>query len=149
MAQPAGMVYANFGDAMCSPIVLYNKSVFMLGIETILRQNPALEIVWKDVSDAPAQLLALKPALIIFDRLATAPDVLLPLLLEQPSLVLLGVDADSSQVMVLTGERSNVQDGQDLAHLIETCLSQTIPAVWAKPVPGSNPQKEEHDDHQK
>jgi|GEM_PF-1310517 len=117
---------AGRGNSMSSrPIVLYNNSIFMLSIEALLRQNPALEIARRDAAaaDSPAQLLALQPALIIFDRLATAPEALLPLLLAQPALVLLGVDADSSQVLVLSGERSTVKDWQDLAHLILTHLA--------------------------
>ena len=121
---------AGRGDSMSShPIVLYNNSIFMLSIEAVLRQNSALEIVRDGAQMAPAQLLALQPALIIFDRLATAPETLLPLLLALPCLVLLGVDADSSQVLVLSGERSTVKDWQDLAHLIQA--QRALPGVVA------------------
>ncbi len=111
-------------------IVLYGSSICILSIETILRQNPALEIVRVEASGSGfyERLLALKPVVIVFDRLATAPEALLPLLLAQPALLLVGMDAGSSQVLTLAGEFFTVGNGQDLTQLMLSQLPLAMPA---------------------
>ena len=112
-------------------ILLYGGSVFFLSVEAILRQDPSLELVHVNASIANLrdQLAELEPTVIVFDRTATAAELLLPLLLKQPALVLIGLDPDSDEALVLAGQSSTILSAKDLSRLVNSHLSTFVKGV--------------------
>ena len=109
-------------------VLLYGSSVFLLSIEATLQQNPTLELAHVDAATTNLhdQLAVVKPTVIVFDRTMTTPESLLPLLLDQPALVLIGVDADSDEAMVFSNQSSSVSSAKDLSQLVSSHLSTFV-----------------------
>ncbi len=107
-------------------VLLYGSSLFLLSIEANLQENPRLELVRvkATTADLLAQLRNPDPAVIVFDRGATPAEALLPLLIKQPALVLIGLDPASTQAVVLSGRSSAVTSARDLSLLVHAHLPQ-------------------------
>ena len=124
-------------------VVLYGNSLFMAGVEASLRGQPGLDVVRIDATfPNPVQRLdALHPDVIIFDL--TAPPSTLPafgyaqarlptsnlhspfsILQKHPGLSLIGLDLNSNQVLVLSGQQHTVLAADDLAQVIQALLSK-------------------------
>lgn len=100
--------------------VLYGNSVFLAGLALNCSNRPGLETATIDTDDPDAeqQLRALSPDVIVFD-LAAQPESAVRLLKECPDLRLIGVDATSNKLIVLSGYRSSVLTMDDLVHVID------------------------------
>ena len=89
------------------------------GVRTNLETRPGLEVL---VLDHPLykpfeELRAMSPAAVIFDLGATQPDFLLPLL-QQPGLLLIGIDPESHQARVWSGRQAAAAQAADLIDII-------------------------------
>ena len=100
--------------------ILYGDSLILAGVRAELVRNPGLEVLVLDQPlDKPLEALrALEPEVIIFDLGAVQPDFLLALL-QKPDLVLIGVDPETHQALVLSGQPARALTTDDLLHVIE------------------------------
>jgi DNA-binding NarL/FixJ family response regulator len=100
-------------------VVVYGSSLYMAGIAATLQANPTLEVVRipTNSTDFPQCLDELAPEVIVVDLGEAASGLAVALLSERPGLLLLGVDPDSDEIMVLSGQRTRVLSGSELALL--------------------------------
>jgi hypothetical protein len=104
-----------------SCLVLYGNSVFLAGIKADLERRQNLELITIEAGtpDAAARIGALKPRAVLFDLCAASPDFTIPLLRDQPGLVLVGVDPATDEMLRLTGQRATVLSLAGLADLLD------------------------------
>ena len=100
-------------------VVLYGKSLVISTIGASLGGCSDLEIllVDPDMPDLQQQLEALRPDAVIFNLGAAHPESLLSLL-EQPDVLLIGVDAETHQALVWSGRQAAAVVADDLVSVI-------------------------------
>jgi hypothetical protein len=106
--------------AALARLVLYGDSVFLAGLKAGLSGETMLELikVEADRPDAADCIRALNPCAVIFDMSAAQPDLAIPLLRLQPSLLLIGVDACSDELLVLWPHKQRAVSIADLVEVI-------------------------------
>lgn len=107
-------------------VILYGKSVILGTVGASLRNFPDLEIVTLAPSPVEAQGLEdLSPDVIIFDLEAAHPDAALSLLKSRPRLLLIGINPETDQMLLWSGQVSCVFSMQDLLRAISATGSKT------------------------
>jgi hypothetical protein len=103
-----------------SCLILYGDSVFLAGIRAQLERDAALDVVTVEPgrTDLLPLLRSRRPRAILFDLATARPDLTVPLLREQPGLLLLGVDPSSNDVLVLSGRPQQALSIADLVQAI-------------------------------
>jgi len=92
----------------------------MAGIAASLRANPALDVLCVDPS-SPAIRQGLDecaPAAVAFDLAEALPDLIISLLRERPGPLLIGLDAASDEVLVLSGHQAPAVTATGLVQVI-------------------------------
>ena len=91
-------------------LVLYGDSVFLAGLKAALSRYSALEPITCEsgrhgtcAADPSAE-----PAAVLFDRSAAQPDFALRLLCERPNLLVIGVDACSDEILIVSLRKEHV-----------------------------------------
>jgi hypothetical protein len=101
-------------------IVLVGDSLLMDAVEASL--NDSLKLGLLRIHGNPAQtaerLRSLAPDLVIFDMNTPQLQAIVPLLKDHPQVRLLGLDAQSSQVVALSGQPYTTLSASDLADII-------------------------------
>lgn len=102
-------------------VVLYGNSVFLAGIRAELELDPQMELIAVDAgsTDLLTRIRYLKPCTLLFDLSEGQPDIAVALLHEQPSLLLIGVDPSSDELLVLSNQPTHVVNLSDLIKLIQ------------------------------
>ncbi len=105
-------------------VIVYGDSLILAGLQASLEARPGIEIL---VLDQPLDTLceglrSLCPAALIFDLAAVQPDIPLALL-QQPGLRLIGINADTHQVLVWAGSEAAVIDAADLVRVLSETKS--------------------------
>ncbi len=103
-----------------SRLILYGNSVFLAGIRAQLEQIPTLELIKLEGAQAEVtdQVRAYRPQAVLFDLSTGYPDFAVALLHEQPSLLLIGLDPNSSELLVLSGQQARGVALSDLLKVI-------------------------------
>jgi hypothetical protein len=105
-----------------SCLVLYGNSVFLAGIKAELERNrdQGLELLSVEAGCANVThlLRERKPCAVLFDLGMDQPSFVIPMLREQPSLLLIGLDPSSDELLVLTSHPVQARALRDLVHLI-------------------------------
>lgn len=103
-----------------SCLVLYGNSVFLAGIKAELERGSTLELIMMEAGSPDAMSLtrARRPRAVLYDLNLAQPHFAIPLLLEQPGLMLIGVDASSDELLVLCGYPVQALSVPDLVRLI-------------------------------
>jgi hypothetical protein len=96
----------------------------MAGLQTSLRAAGQVQVVCMESlgPNSEEQVKILHPGAIVFDSLERYDQDwprLARLVKDNPSLVLLGMDAASSDLIVLSGERHTINNLDDIVHVIE------------------------------
>lgn len=103
-------------------VVLCGNSVFLAGIKAELERNREVDFelitVAGDCPDVTELIRVRKPGTVLFDLTMTQPDFAIPLLREQPDLLLVGVDPSRDEMLVLTSQPVQALALHDLVHLI-------------------------------
>ncbi len=88
-------------------VLLYGSSLLLSGVASSLEQCADLWVVcaasWEEVCRLLGEHI---PDTVIFDLNDTRESHILPLLLENPALVLLGLDPECNQAVRLTGQKA-------------------------------------------
>ena len=100
-------------------VVLYGKSLVMSTIGASLQKCPDLQMLPIDPSqpNAGQDLCALQPDAVIFRLGAAQPDALLSLL-QQPDVLLIGVDPETHQALVWSARQTAAVAAADLVRAI-------------------------------
>ena len=101
-------------------VLLYGRSLILEAVGTSLQPYLHLEIISLSPPLPTAhELGALTPHVIIFDVDAAHPELAISLLKECPSLLLIGIDPDSDQMFLWSGQTSRVLTTDDLVQMIK------------------------------
>jgi hypothetical protein len=102
-------------------LVLYGDSVFLAGLKAALSQYDALEPIMIESGrpGSSGHIQALNPAAVLFDRSAAPPDFVLRLLCERPSMLVIGVDACSDEIVILSLRKEHVSSIAELVNAID------------------------------
>lgn len=92
---------------MIRTVLLYGESLLLPLVAASLEESPDLRvsqaITWPDACQLLAEGV---PDVLIFDLTDTCESQVLPLLFENPHLVLIGLDTESNQAVLVAGEQS-------------------------------------------
>lgn len=107
-------------------VVLYGDSLILAGVRASLEQCPNLQVLSLDPTlDEPIDAVrACCPATFVFDLDAVRPDFQLSLL-QQPGLLLVGIDPETHQAVVWSGREEAAAVAADLISLIDERESGT------------------------
>jgi hypothetical protein len=111
-------------------VILYGNTLILQGVWANLANSPGLDVVVVDQPSriSPEELTAYCPAAVIFDMSVIEPRLLLGLL-QQPGLLLVGMDSETHKALVWSGREAAAVDAADLAQVIvETGTSPATPA---------------------
>lgn len=101
-------------------VVVYGRSLYMAGLAASLKANVSLDVI-HILAGSPAFeqcWQAQAPAAFVFDLGEISADLALSQLRACPGLMLIGVDASSEDILVLSGQRARALTMNDLAQLI-------------------------------
>ncbi len=104
-----------------SRLVLYGNSVFLAGIRAQLEHISTLELITMEAApaDMAVWVRACRPQAVLFDLAMGYPDFVVELLHEQPSLLLIGVDPSSNELLVLSSQQERAMAMEDLLKVIQ------------------------------
>jgi hypothetical protein len=100
-------------------VVLYGNSVFLAGIRADLERDASLELIPIEAGDPDAtdMVRACRPRALLFDLAAEQPRFEV-MLRERSDLLLIGVDASSDELLVLSSQPAKAWSISDLVQLI-------------------------------
>ncbi len=100
--------------------ILYGDSLILQGVRAELAGSPGLEVILlDDLLEKPLEeLRALNPSVIIFDLEAIQPDFPLAML-QQPDLLLIGINPETHQALVWSGREAAAVAAADLIEILQ------------------------------
>ena len=106
------------GETRCRTI-LYGNSLILEGVRAELAGDPSVDVIMLDqpLQEPLAELRLLKPAVIVFDLAAAQPDFPLAML-QQPGVLLIGIDPETHQALVWSGRQARAVVAADLIGII-------------------------------
>lgn len=104
-------------------VVLYGDSMFLAGIRADLQCRTDLDLatIEPECPDAVDLIRGHCPVAVLFDVAAAQPGFAVALLRDQPGLLLIGVDASSDDLFVLSGR---AEPGLSMADLVKVIASR-------------------------
>lgn len=88
-------------------VLLYGRSLLLSGVAASLEQCPDLHIMragaWTEAGPLLAEHI---PDVLIFDLTNASESHLLPLLLTNPGLLMIGLDAEDNQAVLVSGQEA-------------------------------------------
>lgn len=101
-------------------VLLYGDTLVLAGVRACLEANPRIELIALDAAQATEQdLLSIRPDFIIFDTCSTWPQFCYDLIQHRPGMQLIGIDPDSNQVLVWSGQQMSELSMRDLVEVIQ------------------------------
>lgn len=86
-------------------VLLYGRSLLLSGVAAGLAEHPQLRVkraaTWADARRLLAEQM---PDVVIFDLTSTCEGHILPLLLENPGLMMVGLDTERNQAVLISGQ---------------------------------------------
>ena len=104
-------------------IVVLGNSLLMDSVATNLQQGLAQDVIRMDVDD---YLESLKPELIILELDLSCPQTILSFLLEKAGAMFLGIDLESSQVIIFDSQRYPIRNVDEFCELVQSKLDRDI-----------------------
>lgn len=103
-------------------VVVFGSSLNMAGIAASLKRDRGLEVVCLDPQslEEREQLHQLDSAAIVFDLNDTSTGLDVMLLRDRPELLLIGVDASSDKLLILSCQVAQALSVADLVNVIRT-----------------------------
>jgi hypothetical protein len=99
-------------------VVLYGQSVILGAVQASLLHHPQLEVVSVAPPATGQELAGLAPDVMFFDAGAGCPAPAFSLLHDRPDLLLIGLDASSAEMMVLSSYPVQALSTADLVQVI-------------------------------
>lgn len=101
-------------------IILFGNTLMLAGVQAALEAAQAFEVIPLDNGRAAqADLLALQPHAIIFDVGSIRPRFCYELVRELPGLHLFGLDPESNQVLLWSGQHLHELSAAGLVHALQ------------------------------
>jgi hypothetical protein len=101
-------------------ILLYGRSLLLSLVAASLAHYPDLQVVQASTWEKAGQWLDKgEPDVLIFDLVDGCENHILPLLLNHPDLLLIGVSPESNRVMLWSGRQLRQASIQDLVQVIK------------------------------
>ncbi len=101
-------------------VLLYGQSLLLPLVAACLQKSPDLRVThaatWAEVTRFLAERV---PDVVIFDLTNSNRGRVLPLLLENPHLVLIGLDTEHNQAVLVTGQETRSLTLQGLREIVE------------------------------
>lgn len=112
--------YAGFMKPEPQRVILYGNSLILAGMQASLGSSSFLECIALDRSpeDTAETVQALHPAAVIFDLGEGQPEFHLSLL-QQPNLLLIGIDPETDRMLVWSGQTETVAAATGLLKFIQ------------------------------
>lgn len=104
-------------------IVVLGNSLLMDSVATNLQQGLAQDVIRMDVDD---YLESLKPELIILELDLSRPQTILSFLREKAGAMFLGIDLESSQVIIFDSQRYPIRNVDEFRELVQSKLDRDI-----------------------
>lgn len=100
-------------------VLIYGNSVFMAGVETILRGRPGIDVtrLAPDIRSLP-DFGCLAPDVILFDSAAPEAALALRFLKQHPGVTLIGLNGGGQRAVVVSGREQAVVTTDDLAQVL-------------------------------
>ena len=119
-------------------IMFYGNSLVLCGIQASLRTCPGFEVIAFDRAVNQTELLAFDPSVVIFDLGASESEFLLAQTRALPHLLLIGVDAESHQVL-LTGQAASSITLDHITQIVRNWVRPSTGAPVSSTVIGTSP----------
>jgi hypothetical protein len=118
VAEPT-ICYSIYVTEKLQRVILYGDSLILSGVQASLENCPGIEIHVLDESleKVMEELCLMCPSAVIFDLGATKPDSLFPIL-QQPGLLLIGIDPETHQALVWSGQHLRELSMPDLFQVL-------------------------------
>ncbi len=99
--------------------ILYGNSLILEGVRAELSGEPDIEVLMLDepLEQRLEEMRLLKPTAIIYDLAAVQPSFPLTML-QQPGLLLIGIDSETHQALVWSGRQRRAVVAADLIRII-------------------------------
>lgn len=107
-------------------VMFYGNSLVLCGIQASLRTCPGFEVIAFDQALNQTELLAFDPSVVIFDLGAFESEFIVAQTQALPHLLLIGVDAESHEVL-LTGQAASSITLDQITQIVRG---------WVRPGPG-------------
>jgi len=119
-------------------VALYGTNLVMSTIGASLQENPEFQV--QQIEGTPREIMdkleTAPPDVILFDLAAAQPDFVISLLRKHPTVMIIGVDLTSNNMIVLSGEHSRLLTTEDLVQAIKRCgLKEDSPILRTSPHP--------------
>ena len=120
IVEPPAFCYAGFMSENRCRAILYGNSLILEGVRAELSGHPGMEVLIFDQfpNDLLEEMRLLKPAAIIFDLAADQTDFPLAML-QQPGLLLIGIDPETQHALVWSGRQVRAVVAADLITIIQ------------------------------
>jgi hypothetical protein len=109
-------------------VLFYGNSLVLCGIQATLKTDPGFEVLALDSAVTQTELMAFDPSVVIFDLGALGTEFLLAQTQALPDLLLIGVDAESHEVL-LTGQAASSIPLEQITQIVRT---------WVRPGGGKS-----------
>ncbi len=125
-------------------VAVYGNSLFVAGIEASIRNQPGMVVsrLSPSLADPMSAMEQFCPDAVIFDLAAARPEFGIALLAQYPHLILIGLNLESSTVLIFSGQHSQVSTTDDLIQVI----NQARTGGYGETPDSSTPRTDSHDD---
>jgi hypothetical protein len=119
-------------------VLLYGNSLVLCGIQATLKTHPGFEVIAFDSAVTQTELLAFDPSVVIFDLGAFRTEFLRAQTQALPGLLLIGVDAESHEVL-LTGQAASSIPLEQITQIVRTWVRPGVGKPASPPTQSTNP----------
>jgi len=106
-------------------VLFYGNSLVLAGVQATFKSDPRVETIAVDQPATQKELLVLNPTVVIFDLGASESDFLLAQMQELPGLLLIGVDAETHEVL-LTGQAAGSITPYQISQIVRNWVRPEI-----------------------
>ncbi len=102
-------------------LIIFGNSILLAGIKAQLEHASALELITMEATptDIAVWSRACQPQAVLFDLTMGYPDFAVALLHDLPGLLLIGVDANSNELLVLSSQQEQAVAAADILDVIQ------------------------------
>jgi hypothetical protein len=101
-------------------VLLYGQSLLLSGVAASLRQGPGLRVAQAATWEAASNLLAARiPDVLIFDLTDASQSHILPLLVKNPGILLIGLDLEHNRAILLGGQETRALTMERVREIVE------------------------------